>query len=190
MTFVPSKFPLPCVFLFFLGAGVVESAVLVTVVESNGNVEASGGGTVNTTALSLIPATVTGGNIQPVFAALVMGAGVGDGYQGISGPSNFGTGGFVQADTTGGDVFGLNGAGGLLVLPQGYASGGDLGALTVWENTSFSELGLVPGSYTWTWGTGAAADSFTLNVTTVPEPGSVALLAGSLFALSLRRSRK
>jgi len=55
---------------------------------------------------------------------------------------------------------------------------------------TFASMGLTPGSYTWSWGSGLNADSFTLNIVAtpagVPESGSTAfsMLLG-LGALAL-----
>ncbi len=58
---------------------------------------------------------------------------------------------------------------------------------------TFSSLGLTPGTYIWTWGSGADADSFTMNigVSSVPEPASLMMLGtGSLAILGFARRRR
>ena len=50
-------------------------------------------------------------------------------------------------------------------MPIGYVSGSalsDTGA--TWDNQTFRSLDVTPGTYKWTWGSGANADSFTLNI--------------------------
>ncbi len=119
-------------------------------------------------------------------------------YYGISGPKSFGTGGSeIYATTGSGDYAGI--LGGLvasIIVPQGYASGAPLGTSTdTWDGATFASLGLTPGTYVWTWGRGENADSFTLHIGTplaVVEPGTMALLGGSLLLLGLftRRGRR
>jgi PEP-CTERM motif len=37
-------------------------------------------------------------------------------------------------------------------------------------DASFSSLGITPGTYVWSWGSGDHADTFTVETTTLPEP--------------------
>ena len=66
---------------------------------------------------------------------------------------------------------------------------------STWAGNTISGLGLTPGSYKWTWGTTAAgnADSLTLNIGQVPDPGTLTLLgigvAGIAGGTWLRRKR-
>ena len=56
-------------------------------------------------------------------------------------------------------------------MPSGYTSGSALSDTSTYDDASFSTLGVVtPGSYVWTWGSGADADSFTLDIVSVPAP--------------------
>src|SRR5262249_22787531 len=57
-----------------------------------------------------------------------------------------------------------------------------------WNGATIASLGAIPGTYTWHWGTGANADSFTLNIiapSAAPEPASLALLAMGLAGLGM-----
>jgi len=42
-----------------------------------------------------------------------------------------------------------------LILDSTYVSGNFMTTYTVWYNKSFSSLGLIPGTYTYSWGSGA-----------------------------------
>jgi PEP-CTERM motif-containing protein len=81
-------------------------------------------------------------------------------------------------------------------VPVGYISGASLAGTSTYLNASFASLGLTPGEYTWTWGSGDHADSFTLDVggvipPTVPEPSTWAMMllgfAGLGYAAVRRR---
>jgi hypothetical protein len=81
-------------------------------------------------------------------------------------------------------------------VPSGYVSGNLLSSTSTWDNATFTSLGVTPGTVVWTWGSGAHADSFTLQIgptTATPEPTSLTLLGlGSLSLLGYgwrRRNR-
>jgi len=65
-----------------------------------------------------------------------------------------------------------------LILPAGYVSGNTLSDGATWNSASFSSLGATPGTYVWTWGSGAHADSFTLQIgaAAVPESSTWAMI--------------
>ena len=84
------------------------------------------------------------------------------------------------------DGFGVDETLGQLILQRGYTSGTFLSDTDTF-NGSFATIGLTPGTYVWTWGSGADADSFTLQIgpatTPVPEPGSLVLFMSALAGL-------
>jgi hypothetical protein len=83
----------------------------------------------------------------------------------VAGPKSFGPGSPVSKASSGsGDGFGIYAGVGILVLPKGYVSGAALAATSTWTGTTFTALGLTAGTYVWKWGTGATADSLTLNI--------------------------
>ena len=56
------------------------------------------------------------------------------------------------------DKFGtLNGL--ELLVPLGYVSGSPLTGTATWTNQTIAGMGFTPGSYLYTWGSGANADS-------------------------------
>ncbi len=118
----------------------------------------------------------------------------------VTGPRGFGSGSLdIGANSGSGDIVGIFSDGLSLFVPAGYVSGSLLSDTATWDHASLSSLGVTPGTYVWTWGSGATADSFTLKagVAAVPAPligrGLPLVLAvgGVLFgAKLLERSKK
>jgi hypothetical protein len=58
------------------------------------------------------------------------------------------------------------------------------------NNATFASLGVTPGTYEWTWGTGLANQNFTLQIGAVPDGGStVSLLGFALVGLAALRRK-
>jgi hypothetical protein len=113
-------------------------------------------------------------------------------YLGMSGPSSFGTGGTTDASSGTGSIIGLYGYFGDLVLPYGYTSETPISVSATYDNATFASLGVTPGTYVWTWGTGPD-QSFTLEIGATPLPAALPLFATGLGVMSLlgwRRKRK
>ena len=51
----------------------------------------------------------------------------------------------------------------LLIVPRGYVSGTFLSDSATYSGKTFATLGVTPGTYVWTWGTGAN-QNFTLKI--------------------------
>jgi hypothetical protein len=51
-----------------------------------------------------------------------------------------------------------------LIVPHGYVSRRPLFARATWDDTTIEELGMTPGVYTWTWGSGKDEDHLILVV--------------------------
>lgn len=94
----------------------------------------------------------------------------------FAGPANFGPGTGTGPDSGFGDPVGIftpNFGNGFLFVPVGYVSNNPLSDRMRFNNATFSSLGVTPGTYEWSWGTGAN-QNFTLQTSTaaVPDPGS------------------
>jgi hypothetical protein len=111
-------------------------------------------------------------------------------YDGLSGPTDFGSGFVKFANSGSGDLVGI-GAFELLIVPNGYISGNPLSDSMTFNNATFASLGVTPGTYVWSWGTGLPNQNFTLMIggAGVPDGGStVSLLGCALLGLvALRR---
>jgi hypothetical protein len=184
-----------------MGAAIAPSAwasvFTIDVAQDGGNVVATGGGSIDLTGLTFFD----GGGALQIYSFVDASAGelvVGpslsfyDAYSGIVGPSSFGTGGFTFSSSGTGDIAGpdTNGMIQLLIVPTGYASGDPLSDSATWDGTTLSDLGLTPGTYTWTWDGGA--DSLVVNIgnVAVPEPMSITLIGSAVALLALRRRRR
>jgi hypothetical protein len=160
------------------------AAVTVTVVEQGGNVVATGNGTINTAGLTGGSTNGAGPLVGGAASVLLLGptgGSVAKQWFGANGPASFGTGNSVQASSGSGDFLGVAGSTSI-GLPANYPSGTNLSVTDTWGNATFSSLGLTPGTYVWTWGTGGTADSFTVKIIATPPPVptiTVAKKAGS-----------
>jgi PEP-CTERM motif-containing protein len=95
----------------------------------------------------------------------------------VTTPSNFGPGGMTLGESIGDPVFVSSTTMG---VPIHYEFGAPLSNRSFYIGESFASLGVNPGSYVWSWGSGAHADTFTLNVLAigspaVPEPSTWAM---------------
>jgi hypothetical protein len=174
-----------------------RGSYVVTLLESGGNVVGTGTGTIDFTDLTSAGTTpIASPLLNPAFGDIRIGPTqpLESYFAGISGPTTFGSGSNAPGSNGSGSTVELFGFAGELGVPVGYTLGSQLTSSATWAG-SFSSLGLTPGTYTWTWGTGAHADSFTVQVgpaAAVPEPSSgvlVALGAVGVLACGLVRKR-
>jgi hypothetical protein len=179
-----------------LGLGITQSAsagFIATINQVGANVVVTGSGTVDLTGLSFSNSENDGPGIAASIGTLDVGqtAAV-DVYGGITGPSSFGSGSFRSPNSVSGDAVFVNGRDSVVGVPQGYVSGAALSDSMTFNSATFATLGVTPGTYVWTWGTGAHADSFTIQIGpagSVPDAGSTLPLLGfaSLGLVALRR---
>jgi hypothetical protein len=167
----------------------IHAEVIAYIYQSGTDVLSSYAGTINFSDLALIsdagttPAFIAAAIATEVFEGTPGGAPV---YLGITGPANLGTGSEMLATTTTGDTFGFAGDSvSELLLPIGYVSGSSISGTDTWDDTSLAGLGLIAGTYNYTWGTGPNADSVVLNIgfAPVPEPSSLGLMSLAVLAL-------
>jgi hypothetical protein len=163
----------------------------MTLQQVGSNVVANGSGAINLTGLTFAGgAAIGGGGIQASAGQIITGSpGSARAYTGLNGPTSFGSGGLFNASTSSGDLFGRfpTQFGGPLFVPEGYTSGDPLTNSMTFNNATFASLGLTPGTYTWTWGTGLLNQNFTLIIgrAGVPDGGStVSLLGCALLGLA------
>jgi hypothetical protein len=176
-------------------------AYTVTLEQVGSNVVATGSGAIDLTGLAFfkqlpdIPSFVSAaaGVINTGFPANAFR------YSGATGPTSFGSGNVFLANTSSGDLVGIAGnvgsspgGIGVVTVPESYVSGTALSDSATYSNASFSILGLTPGTYVWTWGTGLPNQNFTLIIgrAGVPDGGStVSLLGFALLGLAALRRK-
>ena len=170
-----------------------QAAYIVTLQQVGADVVATGSGPIDTTDLTGLGNGLAGAGIGggTVIVTGPPSLGTADGFRGFTGPASFGSGGGTIASSGTGDLVGLdasaNPALAALAVPAGYVSGNPLSDMSTYNNATFASLGVTPGTYEWTWGTGAHTDSFTLQIgpVAVPEPASLTLLAMGLAGLGM-----
>jgi hypothetical protein len=159
-------------------------AFVFNILEVGSDVVVSGSGTINTTSFGSSTAAPSTSNLNAGLAELLLTTGgSGKRYSGITGPNNFGPGGVDASPlTVGGDIVGVHGFFQSIYVPNSYISGDPLSNNALFFNRTFSTLGLTAGSYTYTWGSGASADSLTVNVGPTPSSTINAPLPFSWFS--------
>lgn len=171
-----------------------RAAFVFTVTEVGNDVQLSGSGTIDLDDLTAF----TSGTTDGIYANPAQGiiSGGQDGfdatlYSGLSGPVSLGSGeDNMFADLAAGDYVIVAGSFAALGVNTGYVSGTFLSNSATFENQSFASLGLTPGTYVYTWGSGENADSLTVNVVGVPEPATAGLFVLGGCAVLFRSRRR
>ncbi len=192
--------------LFGLSIGVprAQAAYTLTIQEAGADVTATGAGSINFDALAFYGEELDFSLIAASDGAVIIGPTTPTDdiyYSGITGPTiAFGPGDEFFADSGVGPIVGLGTfdetSGGVVAVPEDYVSGAVLGTSTAtWTNATITSLGLTPGSYVWAWGSGASADTFTLDIisrggSAAPEPATWAMMLLGLAGLAFLRTRR
>ena len=169
-------------------------AFTITIEQVGPNVVATGTGAMNLAGLSFFnPGSVGTASVWPVTGRISMSSmsgGNADTYIGFTGPSSFGGGDVALANFSSGDVFAFDLD--AMFLPSGYVSGNPLSDMAIYFTATVASLGLTPGTYVWTWGTGLENQNVTLQIgpAGVPDGGTtVSLLGCALLGLAALRRK-
>jgi hypothetical protein len=161
-----------------LSAPSAQAGYVVTLEEVGSDVVVTGSGPIDLTGLSFSRNSITSATIGPSGGVILTGQpNFLSVYSGFSGPSSFGSGSQSDPGSSGGDFVGVISLNNTLYVPKGYVSGSPLSDNATYDNQTFASLGVIPGVYEWTWGTGAN-QNFTLDIgaSPVPEPSTWAMM--------------
>jgi hypothetical protein len=164
---------------------------IVTIVQDGADVVVSGSGTIDTTDLTPLAVVIAASGMIPSSKFIMVGPPVNAVLQDYYTSGRlvpFGSGGRTSPSSSGsGSTVGFEVS--EIFVPDGYASGFPLADTSIYDNATFASLGLTAGTYTASWGSGADADSFVLEIGVIvnpaPEPSGAMLLALPLAALGL-----
>jgi len=189
-------------FLSFLFYGsVAQAAVTINFVESGGDVVATSSGTLITTGLPNPSQLVTtGGYLAGTgfdanwLCVLLVGTDlVQADTRSLTNWANdntdvCSTGGRYLATSGSGNFVGVgsrNGNTDVIYLPHNYVSGSPIAGTSTWAGATFASLGLVPGTYFYTFGSAETEDSITVNIGPVIGPPPVAYtVSGTVSGLT------
>ena len=174
-----------------LSVSAAQAGYILTLQEVGSDVMATGSGTLDLTGLSFISLSVQSAGMFPAHGFIATGSsGPVSIYTGFTGAPSFGSGSFTAASSSSGDLVGISNAAGELIVPQGYLGlGFPLSDSATYTGATFASLGVTPGTYEWTWGTGTN-QNFTLDAVApaVPDSGStfglLLVALGALFGVS------
>ena len=170
-----------------------QAGYTVTLLQVGTDVVATGSGAIDLNGLTFITSV---DNDNPAIQAGLGLIGTGpfassvDAYQGFTGPTDFGSGAGALPNTASGDLVGISSGARALYVPLGYVSGTTLSDSMTFDNATFASLGVTPGTYVWSWGTGLPNQNFTLIIPGVPDGGStISLLGCALLGLAALRRK-
>jgi hypothetical protein len=149
----------------------------VTVLQVGDDVVWSGSGSFNTNSLIPNGTQQLGAGFQASEAIWVIGDPTPPGptldiYSGVTTfPTSFGTSGTPGTPSGSGDTFGIlpNGTNRNLLVPTGYTSGSFISGSTTYVGATIAGMGLTPGVYTWSWGSGGNTSTLVMTIISVPS---------------------
>jgi len=172
------------------GSAGARASAIFTFVQSGGDVVGTLSGSLNLFGATGFATPSYGPTIIPSLAYINASptpccSNVGTEYQGVTGPSSFGSNVVDDATATGSGPFEVGSD--ILIVPAGYTNGAALDNTLTLVGT-FHSLGITPGQYVFTL-PGATDGTVTVNfvATAMPEPASGLVLAAAFGLLGLAR---
>jgi hypothetical protein len=161
-----------------------QAGYVVDLTQQGSDVVATGSGPIDLTGLTFSSTGTNAAGMGPEVGGPGPMNGIGTGplsalddqYSGsFAGPTSFGFGNFAHPNSGSGDLVILDLFARIVDVPSGYISGNPLTDTSTYDNATFASLGVTPGRYEWTWGTGPN-QNFTLVIGGVPEPSTWAMM--------------
>jgi hypothetical protein len=154
LTPTPTETPIP------------SSGFTITITENGSDVIWEGSGSFDLTDLTFDSNQSVGAGYDATSAIWLVGpttATFADFYDGVTTfPSSFGSGNTAPNNGYG-DIFGiLPSSNRYLAVPSGYTSNTFISGSTTYTGQTISSMGLTPGTYTWSWGTGLTSSSINM----------------------------
>ena len=151
----------------YAGSTGATGSLFITITQNGPDVVLQGSGSLNINDLTFATGgNLGGGGLGPQNATFISGPnGPFDLYDGsIISPGTFGTGGAGASSSTG-SIFGVvvdTVPPYRLIVPSGYTSGDSISGTMTFNSNTLAGLGLIEGTYNWTWGSGPNADGITM----------------------------
>jgi hypothetical protein len=194
MTLIKGIASIGAAVLIGLSASSAQAGYVVYLTAQGNSFVATGSGAIDVTGLTLAPNNLVLSELEPDEAFISTGASAySDIYSSsfatgtfITGPANFGSGGLTFPASGSGDLVGIWGAIPELFVPLGYVSDSPLSDTTTYSAPNVPSLGVTPGRYEWTWGSGAD-QNFTLIAIETPEVSTWAMMLLGFVGLGLMR---
>jgi hypothetical protein len=182
-----------------LAASTAEAKFVLTLQQKGADVIGNGSGAIDLTDFDSNPRSFRNPTeLAPNASVIAAGSGNALGpdvnafHGAITAPPNFGPGGMTLGESFGDPIFVSKLE---IGVPVNYVFGDPLSDFLFYEGDSFQSLGVTPGTYVWSWGSGAHADTFTLDVLSigspaVPEPSTWAMMLIGLVGLGHAAHRR
>jgi hypothetical protein len=164
-----------------LGVTSAQAKYVAIFTQDGPDVVEVGGGTLDVTDLTIVGrGAITKPFVSGATGAYVSGSRDDTGSSfvgGFEGPATFGSGSLFKPTESAGNPVGFSASSGFVYVPDSYVSGDPLSETSTYADATFASLGITPGTYVYSWGAGADADTLTIVIGgSVPEPSTWAMM--------------
>jgi hypothetical protein len=134
--------------LIDLSAPSARAGYVVDLTQQGSDVVATGSGAIDLSGLKFFLPVAQNTSLRPGSGEINTGQKnvLSDVYLRVTGPASFGSGGFTIASSGSGDLVGIEGAGGSLLVPFAYVSDSPLSDTATYTGQTFMSLGVTPAA--------------------------------------------